>query len=436
MNILIITPFFKQDKNIASVRWTKLAPRLAKKHNVILVTQPLDDMDPTVTITEEDGIHVVRANQKSWYEKIAVKYFGGATGNDFATKSTSSNGDNAIAPKDTWKRKLKNRLFYSSLKSKAKSYAKWICQNAIPEGKKIDVVLSSACPFIEMLFGYEVKRLLKCKWVCEFRDLPNLNQSTCSGRTESSITSKVIKYADAVITIAEKGKAVLANGFVEEEKIHIIMNGFSLADRKNGKPHDDDVLHIVHTGSLYGGRRNAKLILQALKILKVQHPNYKYLIECAGGNNDAIIQIAKKEGLETSIKDIGFIPREDALKLQSEGDCLLALVENLPGSIPAKLFEYILNQRPIICITCGERANSDSTKFVNDLHLGLAVEEPDGEQAVATLVNYLVTQYERKLSKQKLLYEPVEEKIMQYDHDKIVSKIESLFMSLISTKEI
>lgn len=432
MNILIVTPFYKQDKNIGSVRWTKLAPRLAKKNRVIVVTQPIDDMEERISVTEEDGIKVIRANQKCLYEKIAVKYFGGATGSDWQTRSTTVNQEVSCGfIKESWIRKLKNTLLYYSFQSKAKSYANWICNNALAPGEKIDVVLSSACPFIEMLFGYELKKHLKCKWVCEFRDLPNFNQTSCSGRMERKLTKFVIKKADAVITIAEKGKIELANGFVDDiGKIHIIMNGFSLSDCKAGLPHDDDILHIVHTGSLYGGRRHARVIIEAIKRIKEKYPTYKIKIECAGGNNSTIIGDAKKIGLESCIDDKGFITREEALKLQSESDCLLALVENLPGSIPAKLFEYILNKKPIICITCGKEPNSDSTKLVNDLNLGLAVEEYDGECSVAKLSDYLIMQYERKIAHQSLEYAPIMEKVRQYDHDEIVRHIEELFYNL------
>ena len=69
MNLLIVTPFYKHDRNIASVRWTNIATRLAKSHNVIVVTQPHDDMDMTRDIAkDEDGILVARLNQKTSYE--------------------------------------------------------------------------------------------------------------------------------------------------------------------------------------------------------------------------------------------------------------------------------------------------------------------------------------------------------------------------------
>ena len=90
MNILIVTPFYEQDRNIASVRWTNISQRLAKKHSVIVVSQPLDDMDKVCTVSEEKGLTMARINQKSFYEKIAVRFFHGVTGEDL-TLSNHSN---------------------------------------------------------------------------------------------------------------------------------------------------------------------------------------------------------------------------------------------------------------------------------------------------------------------------------------------------------
>lgn len=120
MNILIITPFYKHDRNIASVRWTNIGIRLANKHNVIIVTQPHDDMDINTTIEkDEDNILVARINQKTWYEKTAIKHFGGATGDDWQTASGTGE---SIQVKDDFKRKLKNRVLYTFMRRKAKQY--------------------------------------------------------------------------------------------------------------------------------------------------------------------------------------------------------------------------------------------------------------------------------------------------------------------------
>ncbi|MBQ8538695.1 MAG: hypothetical protein IJ433_03490 [Ruminococcus sp.] len=430
MNILVVTPFFKHDKNIASVRWTNISTRLAKKHNVIVVTQPHDDMDMnTEVFTDESGILVARINQKTAYEKFAVKYFGGATGDDWQTSSNS--GDEAAQTKDSFVRKLKNRVLFASMKSKAKNYARYIVKNVIPAGTKVDVVISSACPFIEMMFGYELKKQLKCKWISDFRDLPFTKVESDDEKQMQFIMDKYLRIADAVVTIASRGKMYLVEeGLSCADKTHVITNGFSMLDARESVYVDDKKLHIVHTGSLYGGVRKADLLFKAIQIAKNNNPFFDYILECAGGNNETIVSTAKNYGEEVNVKNYGFIPREKALNLQARADILLALSHKRPGTLAAKLFEYVLNKKPIVLISCGKGECSDETDFVRNINLGIAADEVNFEQDTHSLAEYLLKQFELKSNSSTLEYSPDLSMIVEYDHDNLVKKFENLFVEI------
>ena len=233
MNILVVTPLYKHDRNIASVRWTNISTRLAKRHNIIVVTQPHDDMDMRTTIeTDEDGILVARINQKTAYEKFAVKHFGAATGDDWQTSTNSS--DTADKPKsESIVRKLKNRALFASMKLKARSYAKEIKNNVIPKDMKIDVVISSACPFIEMLFGYELKKLLKCKWISDFRDLPFYEIKSDSSKVMKTVMNRKMQSAEKTTVVVPSMVESLCRLIkYPTKKVEVVTNGFSFADYK------------------------------------------------------------------------------------------------------------------------------------------------------------------------------------------------------------
>lgn len=433
MNILIITPFYKHDKNIASVRWTNLSARLAKKHNVIVVTQPQDDMDMQRTVQkDDDGILVARINQKTGYEKIAIKHFGGATGDDWQTASaadtqTSEGGGEGLV------RKLKNRVMFASMKQKARSYAKEIQKNVIPKGMKIDVVISSACPFIEMLFGYEAKKRLGCKWISDFRDLPYKEDNNDTTHNMKKLMCKALKGADRVTVVANSMKEALQeDGIVSGEKVLLIRNGFSLSDKRQPLFQDDGKLHIVHTGSLYGGMMKSDLLFAAISELYKTVPESKVAVECAGGNNQSIIDTAAKYGLQDIVIDHGFIPRSQAIALQNEADCLLILMFNIrAGGFGAKVFEYMLCDKPIISVSSGKLKDGETTRFVRELNLGIAAEEATADEDIPKLADYLRLQWQRKIAGERLQYQPDYEKINQFDYDNLVNQVEEACKAII-----
>lgn len=427
MNILIITPFYKHDRNIASVRWTNIGIRLAKKHNVIVVTQPHDDMNMNTTIErDENNILVARINQKTWYEKTAVNHFGGATGDDWQTSAGTGESEQI---KDSFIRKMKNRLLYGSMKSKARQYAKYIVKNVIPNDFKTDVVISSACPFIEMLFGYELKKRLRCKWISDFRDLPYQEDVNDDTHRMKKIVTDVLPKADAITIVASSSKKKLEEfPNLDTNKIHLLTNGFSLSDKKESFTINDNILHIVHTGSLYGGRRNPEMLFQAVRSLKNNKPEFKVIVECAGGNNTPFINAAHKYDCEACLCDYGFISRDKALELQSKTDCLLAIVE--PYALPAKLFEYTLSSKPIICLLMGNENRSEAEPYINNLNLGIVIKEKNRETDVNVLSKYLAEQFDRKVQGEPLKYSPNQEQVKKYDHDYLVLEFEKILKNI------
>lgn len=428
MNILIVTPFYKQDKNIASVRWTNLSARLSKKHNIIVVTQPFDDMDMNVSVSKEDNILVARVNQKTGYEKLAVKHFNGATGDDWQTGDMNTSS----GPNDTFIRRLKNKVMFAYMKRKSKQYASYIVKNVIPKNTKIDVVISSACPFIEMLFGYELKKKLKCKWISDFRDLPFYEDNRDVTHKEKKIMRKVLPKADLISVVIP----VMIDSFYsligdDVAELIVISNGFSKVDyAEKNYSHNDDVLHLGFTGTLYSDGSEFNMLFEAIRECMKQHPDFKCSIDCAGGNIYLAENYAKNYGVDKFLNNSGFVPRAEALKIQQKSDCLLAFSNAGTGGFGAKYYEYILSKKPVICVTYGENERSYAMDFVEELNLGIAVAhfQKDG---VEKLKNYLLMQYDRKLNGEKMLYAPNTEKANEYDYDNIAKKLDVVLNDII-----
>lgn len=442
MNILIITPFYKQDRNIASVRWTSIAQRLSTRHNVIVVTQPLDDMDQRASLSNEDGILVARVNQKTRYEKIAVKHFGGATGEELATADAVDLATQVEA--DTVTRRIKNRVLYLSMRLKAREYARQIVKDVIPQGMNVDVVISSACPFIEMLFGYEAKRLLGCKWISDFRDWPYRNPEETSDDVQimRGLLRRRLAKSDAVTVVTRMMRDLASDeALYPYERVFTITNGYSLEDRALLSANDDvrlnhrgsEKLRLVHTGSLYGGKCKSDMLFCAIRMLKDKELCHKIVFECAGGNNSSLIAAAEKYDVGDVVVDRGFVSRQKALEMQASADCLVSIiVNNAGGGFNGKLLEYMLWEKPIINIAVGEARFGEATQVVRELRMGIAVEEENWDQDVTALAEYLELQIRRKLRGQKLLFTPDCEGIARYNYDNIARSFESLCQSIVT----
>ena len=435
MNILIVTPFYEQDKNIASLRWTNIAHRLSESNKITIVSQPLDnDMDMSFSKKTEKNILVARINQKTLYEKIAVKYFGGATGDDWQTTDKCDENISNKSAKESFVRKLKNCFLILSMQSKAKSYAKEICKKVLSKGEKPDIVITSSLPFIEMLIGYHLKKRLSCKWICDFRDLPFMDDNCDITHRQRKLMEKSLNFADKVFVVAFGMSQYLIREKIvlDPSKTTVISNGFNKSDARDSHIIQDDALHLCYTGALYGGSRDAGLLFQAIKNVTETLPDAKFTIDYAGGNGETLLSCAKKYGLESCVKDYGFLPREQALSMQSKADCLLSINESNPVcTFTAKIFEYMLCDKPIIQIMCGKFQNVELTQFIRRLNLGISVEEATEKEDIQKLSDYLIMQYKNKLSGKPMYFEPNTDDIQQYDYDLITEKIESICKNLL-----
>jgi len=428
MKILIVTPFYDQDKCIASVRWTNIARRLADGDNeVYVVTQPLDDMDKNDIVYNDYNVTVARLNQKTLYEKIGVKYFGGAKGDDMQLSKSEASSDETSDKKEPFVRKFKNALMITSMRSKAYFYARKIKKALFPDGDYPDIIITSACPILEMAFGYELKKLFDCPWISDFRDLPFTEDNCDISHRMKDMMVRMLPKAAGIITIAPKGIPFISGYFgIPESRIHLITNGFSDTDVREPVTIKDNQLHIVHTGSLYGGKRRADMLFKAITIIKEIDPSAKFSLDCAGGNNDYFSKTAAKYGVSEIVNDVGFLPREEAIELQNRADVLLSIALNTTGSLPAKLFEYMHCAKPIVNISCGDAAQSDATWLVDRLKLGIAVEEANGDEDVEMLAAWLLYQYKLKIAGKPLVYEPNAKLVATYNHDVIADKVDKL----------
>jgi hypothetical protein len=135
----------------------------------------------------------------------------------------------------------------------------------------------------------------------------------------------------------------------------------------------DGVARIVYTGSIYRGKRDPDPLLAALGILASRGNGARRVeLVVAGGNRDLWLERARALGAGESIRHLGEVSRDLALRIQRDADLLAFLDWCGPeeGMVTSKLLEYVFAEAPIIAI--GPRNDTIPIEVLSRLGRGIA----------------------------------------------------------------
>ncbi len=430
MNILVISHFFESDVGIGSVRWTSLAHRLAKKHNIYVVTHSLDKKN-----TSE-----ISGNLIKFYVDNECKYFKHGAKRRAKSKAhidvpkISKNKINFIK---TFKNFLKASLYMFSMQSTSKKNAKHISEWLKCQNVELDYVICTSRPFISCFLAYYLCKKKRIPWLLDQRDLPYSD-----GASKMEITSFknafhhfdkfVSKYTLVSHGMADDFLEFCRFGETEKNKTFVLNNGFAKENMSASAFYPKQMpLSIAYAGVLYDGKRDATLLFDALnKVLDNTNLSITdFRIDYVGKNGESLYLNAEKYRLNQIIFDHGYVSRTKAIEIQQKADLLLLLTWNTTmnkGILPGKIYEYMMVEKPIICITAGEIPNGEAEGMVKDMNLGVAVNYCNYEQGVNELAEYISEQIKRKKSNEPLLFNPDTAKVQEFDYDNLVKKLESI----------
>jgi glycosyltransferase involved in cell wall biosynthesis len=133
--------------------------------------------------------------------------------------------------------------------------------------------------------------------------------------------------------------------------------------------------------------RSAYFLIQAIVLLKKQHPNWKtdnLKIQLWGNINPINKKQAEQEGVSDVFEFEGYLPKSESLNKLNDADLLFLPLEksNTIGRttlfIPGKLFEYLYAQKPILALA----ESSDCRDILEKSGLAICV-EPDNIEVIA-----------------------------------------------------
>lgn len=245
------------------------------------------------------------------------------------------------------------------------------------KAENIDVIFATSPLHTTLLIGSLIKKKTKKPLIIDYRD-PWITNSYIEYPTKlhRTIETKMEKYvlgqADYVTVVNDliRDDLIKRYPFVKS-KIETLPNGFDLEDFENlSDDNKTSKFQIVYTGSIYGPR-SVKNFLEAIKELVSTNKEFKNNIEVlfVGNQGKETPRFIKNFKLEKYVKILGYLPYKKCLDIAKNSNVLLLIVPS-EENLPAKIYEYLAFQKPILAIA---PKRSLATQLIRSLNAGITV---------------------------------------------------------------
>ncbi len=227
----------------------------------------------------------------------------------------------------------------------------------------VDVIVSSGPPHSMHLIALGLKKEFpQLKWLADFRDpwteidfYEELMLSKSSDAKHKRLEFEVLNTANAVVSVGkgmnESFKKILGK---QQEKFHVITNGFDEDDIYKGILEKDKKFSIAHIGTLVKSR-NPETLWKVLKQLVNENESFKKDLEIklVGKVDFFVKEQLEKYGLSSFLHKIDYLPHSEVIKEQQKTKVLLLLVnqtKNAKAIVTGKIFEYLAAEVPVLAI--------------------------------------------------------------------------------------
>lgn len=221
-----------------------------------------------------------------------------------------------------------------------------------------DALWVTSSPYTATLFGEAAAAATGLPLILDLRDPWTLNfmasESSWQRKFEQRSERRVLAAADRVVLTCEAASAAYRETYptLPEAHIRTIYNSFDSELSPTAPPAASENVRIVHFGSCYGPRR-LQTVLLAIAMLRdrdgIKSSNFELLNLGRVAAED--LELATELGIADVLQHQPFVPYQQGLETLAGADLLVLLAygeETL--YIPAKLFDYLLVARPILCV--------------------------------------------------------------------------------------
>jgi hypothetical protein len=280
---------------------------------------------------------------------------------------------------------------------------------AIPSGllairkHRIAVIFSTFPISSAVLVGYLLERISGRPWVLDLRDSmteANYPRDVQTRRIWRWLERKAIHRAARVIFTAPSTRAIYMKRYPKLliEKCLVISNGYDEEDfstlRFDQGPVtiDSRPLKLVHTGLIYPEERDPRPFFKALARLKLQGRIDSKSLSItlrASGSEDLFQGMLNDLGINDLVTLQPHIPYRQALQEGASADGLLLFqAANCDHQIPAKAYEYLRLQKPILALTT---RTGDTSALLTEVGGATIANLTDEDEICSSLPTFLKT---------------------------------------------
>lgn len=390
LRILIIATFFPPLNSIASLRpysWAKCWSKAG--HDVAVLTMQKPPQSSTDLHLPNTGFRVVEVPQPPFLQALKRDY----QETRQATKKPSFIKRGLIRFYNYLR--YKRGLFHSCRMPDFADF--WIgrASKVAEELGPWDLVVSTAGPYAVHIIAEKLKKQGAAqRWIADYRDnwsdnhiYPGLFPFSW---IESILEKKLMRSADVITATSAPFAAKMQSRYDCKARVQVIENGFDPDDFASLPvasifPYDGK-FRIVYTGTIYPGKQDPSTFFQAVSELASDDRD-RLEILFVGHQLEHLSELIRHYGIEGNIRIMGFVSREEALRMQRDAHLLLFIVwKNLSerGVYSGKIYEYLFSGTKIMAI--GAEGMDDSQALIVESGAGVALHQ------VSEMKNYLAAQ--------------------------------------------
>ena len=438
MKVLIITTYFAPDTAMAAVRPYMFAKYLSLAgHDVTVVRsgEILQFIDENFNC-EQYGVRVISYLGENSEAELFKK-------GKLSDKHIIGN-KSRISFLPVKIRKTISKLYHSVFKvfeykkeeKKSLNYLRSI-EATLNELKNenFDIVFSTYGRLDNVFAGKVASDILNCPWILDLRDRIAHDKGLIVGAMQRKIEKKYCSLADSCVTVSKSYYEDIKRKY-KDANPNLIYNGYEKRDECVTISEKNKRLVFCYTGSMYTGALTVDKLFKALSFLssrkEINLDDIEFLY--AGKEFEYIINQAEKHNVQSIMKDMGYLNREQIYNLQTSSDVYVVAARNIKhhfDEIPGKIYEGIRANRPILTLVAGNAQNGELKYLDDKFHYGYCYEEGGGQASFDGLCDYLVKLYNTSSITRLVPFNSGDELKNYFEYSQLTSQVEKLMINTI-----